>query len=147
MEVLLLMLQFVLLLLGCVLSLYLQGVNTTVVSVVYGATLFGVTFYAFILFAGAADLPTWGGVRDWRPGTVMIMYCSRCNLLPPSHSQRLSAVMVDLPYSTFCCPTTLYKSVSCVSYCFICIAFLMLNGCKHVTWATTEARSLGFCHL
>ena len=54
MESLPLILQFALLLLGCALSLYLWGINTTVASVVLGVTSFGATFYAFIVIAGAA---------------------------------------------------------------------------------------------
>ena len=53
MESLPLMLQFALLLLGCALSLYLWGINTTIALVVLGVTSFGVVFYAFIIFAGA----------------------------------------------------------------------------------------------
>ena len=55
MESLPLMLQLALLLLGCALSLYLWGINTTIASVVIGITSFGVVFYAFIVIAGAAS--------------------------------------------------------------------------------------------
>ena len=53
MEFLPLMLQAALLLLGCALSRYLWDVNTTVASVVIGATSFGAIFYLFIVIAGA----------------------------------------------------------------------------------------------
>ena len=53
MEALPLMLQVALLLLGCALSRYLWGFNTTVTSVVVGVTSFGVLFYIFIVVAGA----------------------------------------------------------------------------------------------
>jgi len=56
MESLSLMLQFALLLLGCALSLYLWDVHMTVASVVLGATLFGVVFYAFVIVAGTASV-------------------------------------------------------------------------------------------
>ena len=50
-----LMLQAALLLLGCALSHYLWGINTTVACVVLGFTSFGVFFYIFIVAAGAAS--------------------------------------------------------------------------------------------
>jgi len=53
MESLPLMLQIALLLLGCALSRYLWEINVTIASVVLGATAFGITFYAFIVVAGA----------------------------------------------------------------------------------------------
>ena len=53
MESLPLMLQAALLLLGCALSRYLWGINLTVASVVLSVTLVGITFYAFIIVAGA----------------------------------------------------------------------------------------------
>ena len=49
------MLQAALLLLGCALSRYLWGIDTTVASVVVGVTSFGVLIYIFIIFAGAAS--------------------------------------------------------------------------------------------
>jgi len=55
MELLPLMLQFALLLLGCALSRYLWDVETTVALVVLGVTSFGVTSYAFFVVAGAAS--------------------------------------------------------------------------------------------
>ena len=53
MELLPLMLQAALLLLGCALSRYLWEVDITVGSVVVGATSSGIIFYAFIVAAGA----------------------------------------------------------------------------------------------
>ena len=55
MELLPLMLQAALLLLGCALSRYLWEVDTTVGSVIVGATTSGVVFYLFIVTAGAAS--------------------------------------------------------------------------------------------
>ena len=55
MESLPLMLQAALLLLGCALSRYLWGINLTVASVVLAVTLLGITFYAFIIVAGAVS--------------------------------------------------------------------------------------------
>ena len=52
MELLPLMLQAALLLLGCALSRYLWEIDTTVASVVLGVTLFGVLFYLFIIITG-----------------------------------------------------------------------------------------------
>ena len=49
-----LMLQAALLLLGCALSLYLWGIDTTIASVVLGITSFGLIFYLFIIIAGVA---------------------------------------------------------------------------------------------
>ena len=56
MELLPLMLQFALLLLGCALSRYLWEIDITVASVVLGVTLFGVLSYAFFVVAGAASV-------------------------------------------------------------------------------------------
>ena len=53
MELLPLMLQVALLLLGCALSRYLWEINVTVAWVVLGATSFGVVFYLSIVVAGA----------------------------------------------------------------------------------------------
>ena len=55
MELLPLMLQFALLLLGCALSRYLWEIDTTVGSVVFGVTLFGVTSYALFIVAGTVS--------------------------------------------------------------------------------------------
>jgi len=55
MESLPLMLQIALLLLGCALSQYLWGINTTIASVVLGVTSLGVIFYLFVVVAGAAS--------------------------------------------------------------------------------------------
>ena len=54
-EALPLMLQFALLLLGCALSLYIWGIDTTVASVVIGVASFGVISYTFITAAGAVS--------------------------------------------------------------------------------------------
>ena len=50
-----LMLQLALLLLGCALSRYLWGTDTTVASVILGVTALGVLFYLFIVIAGVAS--------------------------------------------------------------------------------------------
>jgi hypothetical protein len=52
MELLPLMLQVALLLLGCALSRYLWEIDTTIASVVIAVTSLGVTFYLFIVIAG-----------------------------------------------------------------------------------------------
>ena len=56
MESLPMMLQAALLLLGCALSLYLWGINTTVASIILALTSFGFLFYLFIVVAGAASV-------------------------------------------------------------------------------------------
>ena len=55
MESLPLMLQAGLLLLGCALSRYLWDISITIASVVIGVTSFGLTFYIFIIVAGAVS--------------------------------------------------------------------------------------------
>ena len=55
-EFLPLMLQAALLLLGCALSRYLWEFDTTVASVILGATSFGALFYLFIVVAGTASM-------------------------------------------------------------------------------------------
>jgi len=56
MELLPLMLQFALLLLGCALSRYLWGIDTTVASVVLGVTSLSAIYYSLIVVAGAASM-------------------------------------------------------------------------------------------
>ena len=56
MELLPLMLQSALLLLGCALSLYVWGINKTVTSVILGITLAGAICYIFIVIAGTASM-------------------------------------------------------------------------------------------
>ena len=56
MESLPLMLQIALLLLGCALSVYLREINVTIASVVLAVTTFGLTFYVFIVVAGAVSM-------------------------------------------------------------------------------------------
>ena len=56
MELLPLMLQFALLLLGSALSIYLWGIDMTVASVVLSVTSFGVILYACIVVAGTASI-------------------------------------------------------------------------------------------
>ena len=70
MEALPLMLQGALFLLGCALSRYLWGINTTVASVVLGVTSFGIIFYIFILVAGTA----YGSCPYQTPGSRSIRY-------------------------------------------------------------------------
>ena len=55
MESLPLMLQVALLLLGCALSRYFWGVNTTVASIALGVTSFGLFFYFFIVVGGVTS--------------------------------------------------------------------------------------------
>jgi len=55
MELLPIMLQFALLLLGCALSWYLWEINTIVAAVVLGVAVFGVASYIFFVIAGAAS--------------------------------------------------------------------------------------------
>ena len=56
MESLPLMLQFALLLLGCALSRYIWGIDTTVASVVLGVTSVGVFCYVLIMVAGSVSM-------------------------------------------------------------------------------------------
>ena len=70
MELLPLMLQAALLLLGCALSRYLWGVNVTVASVVLGVTASGIILYIFIVVAGAAS----GSCPYQTPGSYALRY-------------------------------------------------------------------------
>ena len=63
-----LMLQLALLLLGCALSSYLWGINTTIASVVLGVTSLGVLFYLFIVTAGVIS----EGCPYQTPWTIII---------------------------------------------------------------------------
>ena len=77
MELLPLMLQGALLLLGCALSRYLWEINITVASVVLGFTSSGVFFYIFILAAGTASescpyqTPGSNALRYLRPERIL----------------------------------------------------------------------------
>ena len=91
------MLQLALLLLGCALSRYLWEIDTTVASVVLGVTVFGLTFYTFIVIVGAvsANCPyQTPGARILRhiPPLVLGVLCSAT---PNSRSIRLLAVWWD----------------------------------------------------
>ena len=66
------MLQLALLLLGCALSRYLWEINTTVASVVLGATSFGVTSYIFFVVAGTAS----SSCPYQTPGTRVLRHSS-----------------------------------------------------------------------
>ena len=70
MELLPLMLQAALLLLGCALSRYLWDINVTVASVVLGITSSGFIFYIFIISAGA----TYGDCPYQTPGSHALRY-------------------------------------------------------------------------
>jgi hypothetical protein len=70
MELLPLMLQAALLLLGCALSRYLWEVSITIASVVLGFTSFGLLFYLFILVAGTA----WENCPYQTPGSTLFRY-------------------------------------------------------------------------
>ena len=56
MELLPLMLQFALLLLGCALSVYLWDISIAIASVVMAVTIFGLALYALIVIAGAVSV-------------------------------------------------------------------------------------------
>ena len=73
MEVLPLMLQAALLLLGCALSHYLWEINITVASIVLGVTSFGVILYIFLVSAGAAS----ESCPYQTPGSHALRYLSR----------------------------------------------------------------------
>jgi len=70
MELLPLMLQFALVLLGCALSLYIWGVDKTVASVVLSITGFGLICYAFVMVAGAVSV----SCPYQTPGALILRY-------------------------------------------------------------------------
>ena len=70
MELLPLIMQAALLLLGCALSRYLWGVNITVASVVIGITSFGIFLYLFIITAGTIS----GSCPYQTPGSHALHY-------------------------------------------------------------------------
>jgi hypothetical protein len=78
MESLPLLLQVALLLFGCALSRYLWEIDVTVAWVVVGATALGVTFYAFIIIAGAAS----ASCPYQTPGARILRHI-HCHILPP----------------------------------------------------------------
>ena len=90
MELLPLMLQIALLLLGCALSRYLWEVDITVASVVLGITSFGIIFYSFIVAAGATS----ESCPYQTPASQVLRY------LGPKF-QRLLRLVVSIVVSTF----------------------------------------------
>jgi len=99
MESLPLMLQFALLLLGCGLSLYLWGINTTVASVVVGITSLGAIFYALIVIAGAAFV----SCPYQTPGVQILRHIPPIlrRILPMFHSAFFSAAEISLCIGCF----------------------------------------------
>jgi len=73
MELLPLMLQAALLLLGCALTWYLWGINLTIASVALGVTSLGITFYIFIIVAGATS----ESCPYQTPGSHALLYLGR----------------------------------------------------------------------
>ena len=80
MESLPLMLQAALLLLGCALSRYLWEIDTTVASVILGATSLGVVFYLFIVIAGSAS----ASCPYQTPGSRLLRSSTLALMLAPS---------------------------------------------------------------
>ena len=108
MESLPLMLQAALLLLGCALSRYLWGINLTVASVVLAVTLFGMTFYAFIIVAGTVS----ESCPYQTPGARFLRYIFLTLLPSALHLARsfihklfifVSQKLQYLARSSFCC--------------------------------------------
>jgi len=104
MEALPLMLQLALLLLGCALSRYLWEIDTTIASVVLGVTVFGITFYTFIVIVGAASAncpyqtPGAHILRHIPPLVLGALYSAT----PDSRSIRLLVVWWDRPKGFGC---------------------------------------------
>ena len=100
MESLPLMLQFALLLLGCALSRYLWEINTTVASVVLGATSFGVAFYIFIIVAGVISescpyqTPGFHALRYPRPKVLRLFHSTFRNAFRGSKAVETIAMKV-----------------------------------------------------
>ena len=86
MEALPLMLQVAALLLGCALSHYLWGINTTVACVIIGFTSFGAVFYIIIVTAGAAS----ESCPYQTPGSQLLRY------LKPQVRRRLHAAVFSI---------------------------------------------------
>ena len=108
MEVLPLMLQAALLLLGCALSHYLWGINTTVASVVVGVTSSGVFLYIFLVAAGAAS----ESCPYQTPWSHALRYFGRRVLFPTTFGSDGQTAALDLRCISWMLQTSLDKAVN-----------------------------------
>ena len=109
-ELLPLMLQFALLLLGCALSLYIWGIDTTVASVVLGVTSFGVTSYSSIVVAGAVST----SCPYQTPGAQILRYLWRKVWTEPRPEEVLDreATVLDFPCILWMLRTSLDRAIN-----------------------------------
>ena len=105
MELLPLMLQAALLLLGCALSRYLWEINVTVASIIIGVTSFGVVFYIFLVAAGAAS----ESCPYQTPGSHALRYFSRRFLSPATSGSDSQTTVLDSQCISWMLQTSLHK--------------------------------------
>ena len=104
-----LMLQAALLLLGCAISRYLWKVNSTIVSVVIGATLVGIFLYLFIMIVGTAS----ESCQFQTPGAIVPRY------IVPSPPQPFSMLVPGHPPSNvYSRPIENMPGLRCISWMF-----------------------------
>ena len=135
MESLPLMLQFALVLLGCALSLYIWGINTTVASVILSITVFGVICYAFAIAAGTVSM----SCPYQTPGALILRYlwqkvpgCSMFShikglvvghpVAPPGPEQLLErepATVLDFLCISWILRTSLHKGINQLTLKFL----------------------------
>ena len=131
MESLPLMLQFALLLLGCGLSLYLWGINTTVALVVICITSFGAIFYALIVVAGAAFI----SCPYQTPGAQILRQIPPILRQIPPILQRIIPVF----HSAF-------SSVTKNSYC-VRFFIVLCDAIREEGWSVICSRDILLCIL
>jgi hypothetical protein len=100
-EALSLMLQAMLLLFGCALSLYYWEINTTIMSVILGVTSFGLALYIFIVIAGMAS----ESCPYQTPGSRIFRHIFRHVLRPTLRSviSKFPIFVSSISRSTWCC--------------------------------------------
>ena len=107
MELLPLMLQAALLLLGCALSHYLWEINITIASVVLGVTSSGVILYIFLIAAGAAS----ESCPYQTPGSHALRYLSQRMLLSGASVSDRQMAFLDLRCISWMLQTSLDKAI------------------------------------
>ena len=124
MELLPLMLQFALLLLGCALSLYLWEIDTTVASVVFGVTSFGVASYAFFIVAGTAS----ASCPYQTPGAHALRIALRVlrSAFPHSRIIKFIAVWWDVAINDFECSIKYIVPLSAITLLFPILLLIFL---------------------
>ena len=130
MELLPLMLQFALLLLGCALTRHIWGIDITVASVVLGVTSFGVICYTLIVIAGAASVSC-----PYQTPYAHILRCLWQKVPNPSIFFFTKSLAVKHPDIHLGPEQMLHQEVTTLNFC--CISWMLQTsldrGVNHLT--------------